>query len=135
MDLEKHSLVELKQIAEEKGDILFIGTKKQAQEAVETEAKRCECHYINQRWLGGTLTNFTTISKRIQRLHELNAMEERMATLRPASSPSISAVGSASAYPSSVASASASENSMPSCVIFVRIKFVVPLTIPITSVR
>ena len=64
---------------------------------------------------------------------ELNAIDAMIAILRPASYPSISAVGSASAYPSSVASANASSNSIPSCVIFVRMKFVVPLTIPITS--
>jgi len=66
----------VKEIVEDGGEIMFIGTKKQAQEAVETQAKRCEMPYINQRWLGGTLTNFSTISKRIQRLHELNQMEE-----------------------------------------------------------
>ncbi len=56
--------------------ILFIGTKKQAQDAIEQEAKRCGVFYVNQRWLGGTLTNFKTISKRIDRLHKLYAMEE-----------------------------------------------------------
>ena len=63
-------------IAEEGGEILFIGTKKQAQDAVKTEAIKSGSHFINQRWLGGTLTNFQTISKRIKRLHELNEMEQ-----------------------------------------------------------
>jgi len=56
--------------------ILFVGTKKQAQEAVQEEAERCGMFYVNQRWLGGTLTNFQTIKRRIARLHELKQMEE-----------------------------------------------------------
>lgn len=56
-------------------EILFVGTKKQAQESIETEAKRCEMHYVNQRWLGGMLTNYKTIRKRIERLHVLDSME------------------------------------------------------------
>jgi len=55
--------------------ILFVGTKKQAQEAVREEATRCGMFFVNQRWLGGTLTNFQTIRKRINRLHELEKME------------------------------------------------------------
>lgn len=55
--------------------IMFVGTKKQAQEAVQEEAERCGMFYVNQRWLGGTLTNFQTIQRRIARLHELNRME------------------------------------------------------------
>ena len=66
----------LKEVAMDGGEILFVGTKKQAQEAIETEAKRCGAHYITQRWLGGTLTNFKTITKRIERLHKLYEMEE-----------------------------------------------------------
>jgi len=66
----------IKEVAANDGEILFVGTKKQAQEAIETEAQRCGMHYVNQRWLGGTLTNFKTIRKRIDRLHELNKMEE-----------------------------------------------------------
>lgn len=58
------------------GSILFVGTKKQAQEAIETEAKRSGQHYVSQRWLGGMLTNYGTIRKRIDRLHELEQMEE-----------------------------------------------------------
>ena len=56
--------------------ILFVGTKKQAQESIEEEAKRCEMPYVNQRWLGGMLTNFSTIRKRINRLMELEKKEE-----------------------------------------------------------
>ncbi len=58
------------------GTILFVGTKKQAQDAVKEEAERCGMYYINQRWLGGTLTNFDTIRKRIGRLIEIETMEE-----------------------------------------------------------
>ena len=56
--------------------VLFVGTKKQAQEAVREEAQRCEQFYVNERWLGGMLTNFHTIQKRIQRLRELERMEQ-----------------------------------------------------------
>ncbi len=59
------------------GKILFVGTKKQAQEAVEEEAKRTGQFYVNQRWLGGTLTNFHTIRRRIKRLKDLYEMEEK----------------------------------------------------------
>ena len=55
--------------------IMFVGTKKQAQEAVVEEARRCNMFFVNQRWLGGTLTNFQTIEKRIKRLHDLERME------------------------------------------------------------
>jgi len=58
------------------GTVLFVGTKKQAQEAVEAEAKRCGMFYVNQRWLGGMLTNFRTIQSRIKRLAELEAQKE-----------------------------------------------------------
>ena len=58
-------------LAAEGKTILFIGTKKQAQEAIENEAKRCEMFYVNQRWMGGMLTNFRTIQSRIRRLQEL----------------------------------------------------------------
>ena len=57
-------------------EVLFVGTKKQAQEAIRTEAERCGMHFVSQRWLGGMLTNYKTIRKRIDRLHELVAMEE-----------------------------------------------------------
>lgn len=66
----------IKEIAENGGTIMFVGTKKQAQESITTEAKRCGMFYVNNRWLGGTLTNFNTIKKRINRLHELYNMEE-----------------------------------------------------------
>ena len=58
------------------GNILFVGTKKQAQEAVQTEAERAGMPYVNHRWLGGMLTNFQTVSKRLGRMKELQAMEE-----------------------------------------------------------
>ena len=58
------------------GKVLFVGTKKQAQEAVQLEAQRSGSFYVNSRWLGGTLTNFKTIQKRIRRLKELEKMEE-----------------------------------------------------------
>ena len=57
------------------GQVLFVGTKKQAQDAIEKEAKRCGEFYINQRWLGGLLTNYQTIKKRIARLKDLEEME------------------------------------------------------------
>ncbi len=66
----------MKEIVADGGGVLFVGTKKQAQEAIETEAKRCGMHYVNQWWLGGMLTNYKTIKKRIDRLHELEKMEE-----------------------------------------------------------
>jgi small subunit ribosomal protein S2 len=66
----------IKEITAEGKDILFIGTKKQAQEAIEEEAKRCNMYYVNNRWLGGMLTNFVTIKTRIGRLEELEKMEE-----------------------------------------------------------
>lgn len=66
----------VKSVAEQGGTILFVGTKKQAQDSVAEEATRCGQFYINQRWLGGTLTNFETIKKRIARLKELERMEE-----------------------------------------------------------
>ena len=58
------------------GTILFVGTKKQAQEAIATEAERCGMFYVNERWLGGMLTNFKTIQSRITRLKEIEAMQE-----------------------------------------------------------
>lgn len=65
-----------REIAGDGGKVLFVGTKKQAQEAVKEEAQRCGMYYVNERWLGGTLTNFQTIQKRINRLHELIKKEE-----------------------------------------------------------
>jgi len=66
----------IKEVAASGKDILFIGTKKQAQESIESEAIRAGMFYVNQRWLGGMLTNFKTIRKRIERLNELEKMEE-----------------------------------------------------------
>jgi len=57
-------------------DVVFVGTKRQAQKAVENTAKKCGMHYVSQRWLGGTLTNFRTIRSRLQRLEQLEAMAE-----------------------------------------------------------
>lgn len=65
----------VRSIAAEGKTMLFVGTKKQAQEAVKDEAERAGQYYVNQRWLGGMLTNFQTIQKRIARLHELEKME------------------------------------------------------------
>ena len=66
----------LKEQAEEGKTVLFVGTKKQAQDCVKEAAEKCGMYYVNQRWLGGTLTNFTTIRKRIERLAELERMQE-----------------------------------------------------------
>ncbi|MBQ2627742.1 MAG: 30S ribosomal protein S2 [Eubacterium sp.] len=63
-------------IAADGGTILFVGTKKQAQETVAAEAQRCGMFYVNERWLGGMLTNFETIKSRIQRLKDIEQMEE-----------------------------------------------------------
>ena len=71
---EAHAFI--KSIAEEGKTVLFVGTKKQAQDAIREEAERCGMYFVNQRWLGGMLTNFKTIRRRIERLKEL----ERMST-------------------------------------------------------
>ena len=63
-------------IAKEGGEVLFVGTKKQAQDSIKEEAIRCGMYYVNERWLGGMLTNFETIKTRVQRLKELEAMIE-----------------------------------------------------------
>ena len=63
-------------IAANGGTILFVGTKKQAQDAIKTEAERCGMFYVNERWLGGMLTNFKTIQSRIKRLKDIERMEE-----------------------------------------------------------
>ncbi|MGI6157833.1 MAG: 30S ribosomal protein S2 [Saccharofermentanales bacterium] len=80
------------EIASRGGSVLFVGTKKQAQDTIREEATRCGMHYVNNRWLGGTLTNFQTINKRIERLHALredsesgvwqNLPKKEVATLR-----------------------------------------------------
>ena len=66
----------VREIVADGGRVLFVGTKKQAQEAVETEAKRSGQFYVSHRWLGGMLTNYKTIRKRIERLKKLELMEE-----------------------------------------------------------
>lgn len=64
-------------VVADRGKILFVGTKKQAQESIREEAQRSEMFYVNQRWLGGMLTNFTTIKRRLQHLADLEARRER----------------------------------------------------------
>ena len=66
----------VKDIAAEGGKILFVGTKKQAQDSIKAEAERCGMYYVNERWLGGMLTNFKTIQGRIARLKAIETMEE-----------------------------------------------------------
>ena len=65
----------MKEVAQNEGKILFVGTKKQAQEAAEESATRTNMYFVNERWLGGTLTNFKTIRSRIRRMEEIEAME------------------------------------------------------------
>ena len=82
IDLQKTSRMvddayaQVKAVAENGGKVLFVGTKKQAQEAVKSEAERCGMFYINNRWLGGMLTNFKTIRSRIERMFALEQMQE-----------------------------------------------------------
>lgn len=66
----------VKDVSAKGGAVLFVGTKKQAQEGVRDQADRCEMPYVNQRWLGGTLTNFVTIKERLRRLEDLEKKEE-----------------------------------------------------------
>jgi small subunit ribosomal protein S2 len=66
----------VRNLAERNGTVLFVGTKKQAQDAVESEARRVGMPYVNHRWLGGLLTNWRTMSDRIERLHELRRLKE-----------------------------------------------------------
>ena len=66
----------VRDVAMEGKSILFVGTKKQAQESIESEAKRCNMFYVNNRWLGGMLTNFKTIRTRIDRLNQIDKMEQ-----------------------------------------------------------
>jgi small subunit ribosomal protein S2 len=86
----KQTLIELdtaysffKELAEKNGTVLFVGTKKQAQEPIQFAAERCGMPYVNNRWLGGMLTNFVTIRSRVTYMEELEAMDEdgRMASL------------------------------------------------------
>jgi small subunit ribosomal protein S2 len=66
----------VRDLAAEGGTVLFVGTKKQAQDSIREEAERCGMYYVNARWLGGTLTNFRTIRKRIDRMEQLKKMRE-----------------------------------------------------------
>ena len=66
----------IKDVAAEGGEVLFVGTKKQAQDAIKEEAQRCGMHFVNARWLGGMLTNYRTMKTRIARLEQLNKMKE-----------------------------------------------------------
>ena len=66
----------VRQLSENGQSLLFVGTKKQAQESIESEAKRCGMYFVNNRWLGGTLTNFRTIRTRIDRLNNIDKMEK-----------------------------------------------------------
>lgn len=66
----------MRQVGQDGGKVLFVGTKRQAQEAIKDEAERSGNYYINQRWLGGTLTNFGTIQKRVARMKQIEKMEE-----------------------------------------------------------
>ena len=66
----------VRELAADGQEILFVGTKKQAQDSIREEASRCGMPYVNARWLGGMLTNFKTIKQRIKRLEQLKAMEE-----------------------------------------------------------
>lgn len=66
----------MRQVGEDGGKVLFVGTKKQAQDAIKEEAERAGMYYINQRWLGGTLTNFATIQKSVSRMKKIERMEE-----------------------------------------------------------
>ena len=66
----------VKEIVASGKSVLFVGTKKQAQDSIKEEAERCGMYYVNSRWLGGTLTNFKTIRSRVERLNKLNQMEE-----------------------------------------------------------
>jgi small subunit ribosomal protein S2 len=76
LDLLEEAAAFARNLAERKGTVLFVGTKKQAQDAVEEHAKRVGMPYVNHRWLGGLLTNWKTISSRIERLHELRRLNE-----------------------------------------------------------
>ena len=66
----------IRDVAAEGGEILFVGTKKQAADSIKEEALRCNMHFVNARWLGGMMTNFKTIQKRIKRLEQLRKMQE-----------------------------------------------------------
>jgi len=71
----EEAYVALKEITSNGGKVLFVGTRKQAQEATKEEAIRSNSYYVTERWLGGTLTNFKTIRRRVRRLEEIEKME------------------------------------------------------------
>ena len=78
----------VRDISQRGGTVLFVGTKKQCQDAIQEQARRCGMPYVSHRWLGGLLTNWGTISQRIRRLHELRNQKTRgpaRAAARPAS--------------------------------------------------
>ena len=66
----------IREVAADGGEVLFVGTKKQAADSIREEAQRCGAHFVNARWLGGMMTNFKTIQRRIKRLEQLHTMEE-----------------------------------------------------------
>ena len=70
------ALMFVRNIAEAGRPVLFVGTKKQAQETIQTEAARCGMFFVNRRWMGGMLTNFSTVKKRIERLQELRRQQQ-----------------------------------------------------------
>ena len=72
----EEAYAELKNISANGGKVLFVGTRKQAQDAIREEALRSDSYYVNERWLGGTLTNFRTIRKRVKRLEDIEKMEK-----------------------------------------------------------
>ena len=76
VELIEEAYAELLKVCENGGKVLFVGTKKQAQEASKEEAERCGSYYVTERWLGGTLTNFKTIRDRVKRMKEIEAMKE-----------------------------------------------------------
>src|SRR5215469_9729834 len=80
MPLLHQALVKVREVAASGGRVLFVGTKRQASEPVAASAKRCAQYYVNHRWLGGTLTNWRTISQSIARLRELQAVLENPET-------------------------------------------------------
>ncbi len=77
LELLKEAYLAVRTKIEEKGSILFVGTKKQIRDIIEEEAKRCGAHWVTERWLGGTLTNFRTIRKSIEKYQMLLDMEEK----------------------------------------------------------
>jgi small subunit ribosomal protein S2 len=76
LDLVEQAYAFVRNVAERGGSVLFVGTKKQCQDAIADEAGRVDMPYVNHRWLGGLLTNWRTISERIERLHELRRLRD-----------------------------------------------------------